>query len=99
MFLTREERPSVRDSAPAEGVRITFPSDVKHWFPGPEQTALALARIQCPEDLYDHPGTTIEFGERIGRGFLLKRHIRGPSLALSGDPREICTILTPEVRE
>ena len=80
-YLRADERPKNNDSRPREGVRITFPDNVQHWFPGPLELALSLAERMVPDDLFNHPGTTVEFGERSGTLFTVRKLIRGPQVA------------------
>lgn len=77
---TATERPQRTTDRPTTGLRVTYPSDVRHWFPGSLEAALLLARSFVPEDFWAHPGTTVEFGERVGTLFVLHKHIQGPVL-------------------
>ena len=87
-FTRPEERSERERPVKAEhGLRVTYPNNVTHWFPGPEPLAAALARRVCPEELFNHPGTTLEYGERCGTMFTVERHLAGPLLSKSdGDP-------------
>lgn len=93
---TRERsEPNLREQP---GVRVTYPNDVKHWFPGPEPIALLLAQRFCPEELLNHPGTTVEFGTRCGTLFVSSRHVAGPKLSKASpeDLKYVPTVLTPD---
>lgn len=82
MFLTSDERRGDRPNRPSCGLRVTFPNDVTHWFPGEESVAVYLAERACPEELFRHPGTSLEYGEKFGPSFVLKKHLRGPKIAV-----------------
>lgn len=85
-FRTRDEQPRKRDDAPSLGVRVTFANDVKHFFPAATaEMGRVLAAAFVPEDLLNSPGTTIEWGERSGRLFVLKQHLAGPKLSQASD--------------
>lgn len=92
MFLRADERPKPRRSGTHEGVRVTYPNDVRHFFPGSEPVALALAALACPPELFEHVGTTVDFGEKAGPDFALKKRLRGPKLA-SDAARDFPTVL------
>lgn len=95
-FLRPDERPKTPQNArPSVGLRVTYPNNVQHWFPGPEPLALLLAKQFCPEELLNHTGTTLEFGTRCGNIFVMQKHLSGP--ILSQVDQTAPRIITPDV--
>lgn len=76
------------------GLRVTLASDATYFFPGDRQLALALAhRLFAPEVL-NHPGTTMEYGAKSGKLFVVEEHLAGPPLGCRPDP-ETPTVIVP----
>ena len=94
-FVRADERPRSNDLRPTTGLRVTYPNNTVHWFPGPESQALATAKQICPEELLNHVGTTWEYGERSGTIFVMQKHLAGP--VLSKLDKDGPQVITPSV--
>ena len=98
-FYRKDEQPQQRTPRTATGVRVVYANDCTHWFPGDQAQALLLARQFCPAELLNHPGTTLDYGERCGTIFIVKQHLSGPTIGPKVSPedqQQVTSLITPD---
>lgn len=75
-FLRKEEQTAPAKTRTHPGLRVIHPDGTIHFYPGDEQKATSLMELACPEQVKTHPGTRIEFGEKLGPTFAVKKVIK-----------------------